>query len=78
MAEIKRGKKYYIEVEVDCMHNGDSVWVNHPDHPANEYSGICVYTKDLISKDEIEKEKENAYHKGHAAGYDAGFARLMF
>ena len=27
---------------------------------------------------QLEKEKENAYHKGHAAGYDAGFARLMF
>lgn len=26
----------------------------------------------------LEREKESAYHKGHAKGYDAGFARAMF
>lgn len=26
----------------------------------------------------LEKEKEEAYHKGHKDGYDACFARLMF
>jgi hypothetical protein len=26
----------------------------------------------------LEKEKEEAYHKGHKAGYDLCFARMMF
>jgi hypothetical protein len=51
MDEIKTGEKYYIEVEVDCEHDANSVYVVHPNHPANEYSGICVYKKDLISKE---------------------------
>lgn len=50
MDEIKTGEKYYLEVEVDSEHDANSVYVVHPDHPGNEYSGICVYKKDLISK----------------------------
>lgn len=52
MTEIKRGEKYYIEVEVDSEHNANSVYVAHPNHPANEYSYIIVYKKDLISKEQ--------------------------
>ena len=51
MDEIKTGEKYYIEVEVDSEHDANSVYVVHPNHPGNEYSGICVYKKDLISKE---------------------------
>lgn len=75
MAEFKKGQKYYIEVEVDIERDKDSVWVTHPDHPANEYSGICVYKKNLISKKKLQEE---AYHKGHKDGYDAGFAHMWF
>lgn len=78
MGAIKRGEKYYIEVEVDVEHQSDSVWVSHPYHPENEYSEICVYKKDLISKSEIEKEKDEAYHRGHKNGFDAGFSAFMF
>lgn len=56
MTEIKRGDKYYIEVEVDIEHNETAVWVTHPDHPANEYSGICVYKKYLIPQEKLEEE----------------------
>lgn len=56
MKNVKQGEKYYMEVEVDIEHDPDSVWIFHPDHPANEYSGICVYKKHLIPKMEIEKE----------------------
>ena len=58
MDEIKKGEKYYIEVEVDREHNANSVWVTHPNHPANEYSGICVYKKHLISKEKLEEEAD--------------------
>lgn len=58
MTAIKRGEKYYIEVEVDSEHNETSVWVTHPDHPTNEYSGICVYKKYLISKEKLEEETD--------------------
>ena len=58
MDEIKIGEKYYIEVEVDSEHNANAVWVTHPDHPANEYSGICVYKKYLISKEKLEEEAD--------------------
>lgn len=57
MKKIKRGEKYYMEVEADFDHDPDSVWIFHPDHPANEYSGICVYKKHLIPKMEVEKRK---------------------
>ena len=53
MTAIKRGEKYYIEVEVNSKHNETAVWVTHPDHPANEYSGICVYKKYLIPQEKV-------------------------
>lgn len=78
MNKYKKGEKFYIEVEIESAADKNSIWVVVPDHPNNEYDGLCVYTKDLISKKDIEKEKEDAYHKGHKAGYDLCFARSMF
>lgn len=78
MNKYKKGEKFYIEVEVDVAADKDSIWVVVPDHPKNEYDGLCVYTKNLISKKDIEKEKKAAYHKGHEDGYKMGFSALMF
>ena len=56
-SKYKKGEKFYIKVEVDIRHDKNSVWVIVPYHAINEYDGLCVYTKDLISKQDIEEEK---------------------
>lgn len=56
-SKYKKGEKFYIEVEINVRNDKDSVWVIVPGHPENEYDGLCVYTKDLISKKDIEEEK---------------------
>ena len=41
-----------------------------------QYKRTITRLKNVIAQ--LEREKNEAYHKGHKAGYDLAFARLMF
>ena len=50
------------------------------DTVADAYWRYKSYLREAVRIAQIEKHKvsDDAYHKGHSAGFDAGFASLMF